>query len=399
MCVWAGIYKDVKRWALFITVRRLLLSSIYPLPGSFALRNSSLSTTQTKLPTTLIPRTDDHHTMPATPTEKIPRPPNAFICFRSARASERAAAGVRQNELSVQVAAEWRALDHATRAYYARVAAEKKEEHESLYPGYKYQPQRRAAAVVGPASASAGVSGRTRSGGQGTTTTTRAGTRAGAAMSGSASRTRSSKSASANAIASRAAQFAPPPGPHSASRPPSTASYSPSPSHPPPSPSPAPMPALPTWYVPIPAATFTRLVTGPSPPARTVSPAALHTPHLLAYASLHELADAVALPLAPAPAHTPHGLGLFVPVPVKAFRAQRGAGPAVEAYPSMRAVRAVAVVEDALEAFLGNGVGLGEAVIRGEDVRALRFPEESGPFLVEETRWPAVYPGMGGGAP
>ena len=304
---------------------------------------------------------------------KIPRPPNAFMCFRSARASEHAA-GVRQNELSKRVGAEWRALDPATRAHFVRVAAEKKEEHGVLYPGYKYQPQRRGAAV-GP------------------------GTRAGASMARTPS-----------ASTRRAAYLAPPPEPHFASLPLSTASYSPfASSAPDPAPTPPPAPAPATWYVPVPAATFAALVNAPSPPARTVLPAALHTPHLLAYASLRELADAVALPLAasspPAPASAHHGAVLFVPVPVKAFRqGARARGAALEAFPSMRALEAVAVLEGAPEAFLDPMFGVAEAVAgldvgdAGGSERGLRYPEGSVPFLDEETRWLAVYPGMGGGA-
>ena len=65
---------------------------------------------------------------------------------------------------------------------------------------------------------------------------------------------------------------------------------------------------------------------------------------------------------------------------------------------------AVAVLEGAPEAFLDPMFGVAEAVAgldvgdAGESERRLRDPEGSVPFLDEETRWLAVYPGMGGGA-
>lgn len=280
--------------------------------------------------------------MPASHPEKIPRPPNSFMCFRSARAEHAAATAargaVRQDELSKAAGAEWRALAPAARAHYVRIAAEKKEAHLLLHPEYKYQPRR------GP---------RTRS--------------------DSESRSRSRN---------RAAHRAMPLDPNFTTRPPSAAPapYSPFPSG---SSTPA------TWYVSVPTATFARLVNAPQPPSRTVSPALLRAPHLLAYSSLHELAAAVSAPLSTAAAYAK---GLFVPVPV------RGAGATVEAYPSMRALQAAgAVVDGAPEVFLDPMVGIAEAAAaleieeRGrERERRLRCPDGPVPFLGEETSWPGL---------
>ncbi|KAJ7083300.1 hypothetical protein B0H15DRAFT_850527 [Mycena belliarum] len=77
----------------------------------------------------------------------IPRPRNAFICFRSAyvKASKAAAArpgagALDQTVLSRGAADVWRSMDLAARLPYAQEASAEKAAHARMYPGYRYAP-------------------------------------------------------------------------------------------------------------------------------------------------------------------------------------------------------------------------------------------------------------------
>ncbi|KAJ7176257.1 hypothetical protein C8R43DRAFT_834640, partial [Mycena crocata] len=73
----------------------------------------------------------------------IPRPRNAFICFRSdyVRAEKRAAAqpkALDQTVMSRGAADEWRNMDENERLPYILMARAEKEAHAIRYPNYRY---------------------------------------------------------------------------------------------------------------------------------------------------------------------------------------------------------------------------------------------------------------------
>ncbi|KAJ7670580.1 hypothetical protein DFH06DRAFT_1178521 [Mycena polygramma] len=75
----------------------------------------------------------------------IPRPRNAFICFRSeyVKAQKLASAqsgSVNQTVLSRGAADVWRELSAEEREPYAAMAHEEKEQHALKYPNYRYSP-------------------------------------------------------------------------------------------------------------------------------------------------------------------------------------------------------------------------------------------------------------------
>ncbi|TNY23316.1 hypothetical protein DMC30DRAFT_46303 [Rhodotorula diobovata] len=84
------------------------------------------------------------------PEGHIPRPPNSFFLYRSARLKELTAgldessgAKLQQADLSRQIAAMWKAESPAVREEYARQAAEEKEAHAQRYPDYAFRPRPR----------------------------------------------------------------------------------------------------------------------------------------------------------------------------------------------------------------------------------------------------------------
>ncbi|KAJ7174022.1 hypothetical protein C8R43DRAFT_634509 [Mycena crocata] len=75
----------------------------------------------------------------------IPRPRNAFICFRSAyvRAEKRAAArpgSLDQTVMSRGAGDVWRGMDDEERQPFIIMAAEEKKAHQIKYPDYEYRP-------------------------------------------------------------------------------------------------------------------------------------------------------------------------------------------------------------------------------------------------------------------
>ncbi|KAJ6586418.1 hypothetical protein DFH09DRAFT_977980, partial [Mycena vulgaris] len=75
----------------------------------------------------------------------IPRPRNAFICFRSAyvKAEKRVSArpgSLDQTVMSRGAADVWRGMDDTARFPYIRMAQEEKAEHALKYPNYRYSP-------------------------------------------------------------------------------------------------------------------------------------------------------------------------------------------------------------------------------------------------------------------
>lgn len=85
----------------------------------------------------------------------VKRPENAFILFRRACCEERQAAQddaaattkgpakkQRQADLSKTISQQWKSLSSEERAKWEEMAKKKKLEHEKMYPGYVYRPQR-----------------------------------------------------------------------------------------------------------------------------------------------------------------------------------------------------------------------------------------------------------------
>lgn len=86
----------------------------------------------------------------------IKRPENAFILFRRKCCEDRnmsladlqstdpkdKSKKPRQADLSKSISQQWKSLPAVERQYWEDLAKEKKKEHEELYPGYVYRPQR-----------------------------------------------------------------------------------------------------------------------------------------------------------------------------------------------------------------------------------------------------------------
>ncbi|KAJ7485850.1 hypothetical protein FB451DRAFT_1128112, partial [Mycena latifolia] len=95
------------------------------------------------------PEPDAVVSSPPTPSDTepahIPRPRNAFICFRSAyvKAEKRAAArpgALDQTVMSRGAADVWRSMGEAARLPYVQQAQDEKAEHARMYPNYRYAP-------------------------------------------------------------------------------------------------------------------------------------------------------------------------------------------------------------------------------------------------------------------
>ncbi|KAG6824997.1 hypothetical protein H0H92_005128 [Tricholoma furcatifolium] len=75
---------------------------------------------------------------------KIPRPPNAFIIYRSQMQRTLPPETIRnQPEVSRIIGGMWRSEPPEVKARFEERAALKKREHEHAYPGYKYAPRRK----------------------------------------------------------------------------------------------------------------------------------------------------------------------------------------------------------------------------------------------------------------
>ncbi|KAJ7192963.1 high mobility group box domain-containing protein, partial [Mycena pura] len=72
------------------------------------------------------------------------RPENAFILFRAERCKtlglDNGGKKLRQVELNKIISQEWRVLSDRERASWEARAKDKKKEHQTLYPNYKYCP-------------------------------------------------------------------------------------------------------------------------------------------------------------------------------------------------------------------------------------------------------------------
>ncbi|KAJ2448994.1 hypothetical protein EV183_005136 [Coemansia sp. RSA 2336] len=75
---------------------------------------------------------------------KIKRPPNSFMIYRSLRHNELVKEYKGGNKvISGMIAKEWHSMPATDKRVYEEMAAEKKREHEMLYPNYKFMPKRR----------------------------------------------------------------------------------------------------------------------------------------------------------------------------------------------------------------------------------------------------------------
>ncbi|KAG1872538.1 high mobility group box domain-containing protein, partial [Suillus tomentosus] len=74
----------------------------------------------------------------------IPRPPNAFMLYRSHMLKSRGNADPekRQQNLSRIAGQLWRAMSKEDRAVWHKKAAEVQAAHCAKYPGYKFKPNR-----------------------------------------------------------------------------------------------------------------------------------------------------------------------------------------------------------------------------------------------------------------
>ncbi|KAJ7785786.1 hypothetical protein B0H16DRAFT_5758 [Mycena metata] len=75
--------------------------------------------------------------------DHIPRPPNAFICFRSdyCLLEKQKSDGQRDHRfVSKDAAAAWHQSSEAVKTKYKLIAREKKQQHAQMYPGYTYSP-------------------------------------------------------------------------------------------------------------------------------------------------------------------------------------------------------------------------------------------------------------------
>ncbi|KAJ7199664.1 high mobility group box domain-containing protein [Mycena pura] len=77
----------------------------------------------------------------------VPRPPNAFMLFRSWYCKNRAVNAHgrkdRRVDLNTTIPDQWKALSPEERAKWEALAKKTKKEHEMLHPNYKYRPHRR----------------------------------------------------------------------------------------------------------------------------------------------------------------------------------------------------------------------------------------------------------------
>ncbi|ORY54748.1 hypothetical protein BCR35DRAFT_355851 [Leucosporidium creatinivorum] len=82
----------------------------------------------------------------ATPQQRVPRPMNAWLLFRTAKVRELKSEepdqrmSKQQGELSKIIAEMWRNEDPATKQIYERLALDAKREHKQKYPDYKFAP-------------------------------------------------------------------------------------------------------------------------------------------------------------------------------------------------------------------------------------------------------------------
>lgn len=78
-------------------------------------------------------------------TEKIPRPPNAWILFRKEKSKQlrEANPSLSAGQVSTEASAQWQAMSDEEKGFYHKMAQEAAEQHKIQYPGYRYKPGRK----------------------------------------------------------------------------------------------------------------------------------------------------------------------------------------------------------------------------------------------------------------
>ncbi|KII92243.1 hypothetical protein PLICRDRAFT_103505, partial [Plicaturopsis crispa FD-325 SS-3] len=81
------------------------------------------------------------------PGTKPPRPPNAWIIYRSDKLQQLAPPPGQksppQADVSRTIAKMWRQESDPVREHYERLAEKKKAEHAIMYPNYRFQPMKK----------------------------------------------------------------------------------------------------------------------------------------------------------------------------------------------------------------------------------------------------------------
>lgn len=80
------------------------------------------------------------------PSVYIPRPPNAFICFRSRFVRDQKAQGSQgsgMKDISRQAGHIWNEMTEEERRPYVELSDRIKQEHRATYPDYKFNPAKR----------------------------------------------------------------------------------------------------------------------------------------------------------------------------------------------------------------------------------------------------------------
>lgn len=115
------------------------LSKHTPLPEDVPSPASSAADSDYAAPFAQLTRTHAKKRAPG----HIPRPPNAFLCFRSEfweMEKQRPESERDHRQISVLAGERWRSLSEAGRAPFKRMAEEYKKLHAKQYPDYKYAP-------------------------------------------------------------------------------------------------------------------------------------------------------------------------------------------------------------------------------------------------------------------
>ncbi|KAI9715431.1 MAG: hypothetical protein M1828_000851 [Chrysothrix sp. TS-e1954] len=75
---------------------------------------------------------------------KAPRPPNAFILYRTANATavKNSNPGMHNNQISQIIGKMWASEDPVVKEIYKQQAKSRAAQHAAMYPGYQYQPRR-----------------------------------------------------------------------------------------------------------------------------------------------------------------------------------------------------------------------------------------------------------------
>eukprot|EP00045_Choanoeca_perplexa_P007781 m.71444 g.71444 ORF g.71444 m.71444 type:complete len:266 (-) comp14216_c0_seq3:1575-2372(-) len=85
----------------------------------------------------------------STKSQRVKRPLNSFMCFAKSMATNRPTElqGLSPQEFNKALGQRWQGLSNLEKQVYVEMADKAKEEHQRLYPEYKYQPRRKRSKV------------------------------------------------------------------------------------------------------------------------------------------------------------------------------------------------------------------------------------------------------------